>query len=634
MTRWFESLPVHQKLVAMALVVTTGALVAATSGLIALDAWRYRVEATNDVVSLAGIIAENSAAAVAFEDLEAAYETLETIRVRPTITRACIYRWDDNLLAGYNRESTRPCEATMPQPNNRRRVATQSPIMRNDRQLGTVFVERELSDLGSRIIVTAGAGLLMLLISASFAYAVAHRMHRTVSEPIAQLAMAARDVGSPSYAMPAIQANHDEIGELVRSFTAMVHRVREANEGLLKEIEERRRVEAERELLLVREREAGRVKDEFLAAVSHELRTPLNAIVGWVQILQMGHTDPETMSRAVSTIERNARAQARVIEDLLDVSRIITGKLHLEFKPVDLRAPVEGAVEVVRPAARARDIALDVRLHDCECMVKGDPLRLQQIVANLLSNAVKFSRAGGTVRVTVDGAPGGCVVSVADEGEGIPSEFLPHVFDRFRQSDGSMTREHGGLGLGLAIVKELTELHGGAVSAESDGLGTGATFTVTLPELPAAESALRPAPDPSGETPAPGLDGITVLAVDDNADSLDVLAIALRDAGASVKAASSPDEALTRWRQEPSDVVICDLAMPQMSGFELLRQLRHYETTRGRSEEIHAIALSAYASQDYVERCRAAGFARHLAKPFSTIELLRTVAFVAGRVTS
>ncbi len=388
----------------------------------------------------------------------------------------------------------------------------------------------------------------MLVLAATLAYVVAQRLHRSVSTPIVQLAAAARDVGSESFSLPEIRTDPDEIGELFRALTGMMSRVQQANQGLMTEIAERRRIEAERENLLVREREASRVKDEFLAAVSHELRTPLNAILGWVQILKMGPPDPETTSKAVTTIARNAHTQARLIEDLVDVSRIVTGKLHLRFEAVDLRGPVEAAAEVVRPAARAKNVALESKLPATTCFVSGDTDRLQQIVSNLLSNAVKFSSAGGVIVATLEHIGGAYEVRVTDTGIGIAPDFLPHVFERFSQSDGSMTREHGGLGLGLAIVKELTELHGGAVTAESPGPGQGATFTIRLPALIGLDDTAIPTA-PAAAPPAQTLRGVRVLAVDDNADALEIVSAALGASGADVTAVTSGADAIVEWRR-------------------------------------------------------------------------------------
>ena len=625
MKRWYDALPVHRKLVAMALATTMVALVAATAGLMALDIWRYRIAAADDIESLAQVIAENSAAALVFDDPEAATETLATTRVRPTVMRLCLYLPDDVLFAGYNRNGQRPCAERPDVPDRWSTAATRVPVNRNGRVLGTVVAERDLSDLGSRIAVTAGAGVLTLILAGALAYALAQRLHRSVSTPIAELAAAARKIGSPAYAIPEIYANPDEIGELVKSLTGMMQRLQDANHGLLKEIDERRRVEAEREGALVRERDASRLKDEFLAAVSHELRTPLNAIVGWVQILRMGNPDPEMLQKAVATIGRNAHAQARVIEDLVDVSRIVTGKLHLRFQTVDLRRPVESAVELNRPSALAKNVALEVRLPAEPCLVSGDPDRLQQVVSNLLSNAVKFSPGGGRIDVTLQAVEGAHQIRVADTGIGIAADFLPHVFERFRQSDGSMTREYGGLGLGLAIVKELTDLHGGAVSVASDGLGHGAQFVVRLPALVALDAAAA-VPAREAALSRVALAGIRVLAVDDNPDALEVVATTLATAGATVRVARDGHDAVAQWHQQAPDVLVCDLAMPHLDGFAVLRMIQ-----QNGGAGVRAIALTAHASQEYVNRTSAAGFVGHVAKPYAATDLVDAVAKAARR---
>jgi CheY-like chemotaxis protein len=401
----------------------------------------------------------------------------------------------------------------------------------------------------------------------------------------------------------------------------MFRRVGEANDEL-------RRRDAEREGLLAREREASRLKDEFLAAVSHELRTPLNAIMGWVQILNTTTADERTLQKALASIARNARAQTRVIEDLVDVSRMVTGKLTLRCDAIDLRTAVEGAVDVMRPSAQAKSVALAVSVPATVCLVNGDRDRLQQVVWNLLSNAVKFTAPGGAVSVAIHAVDATWEVDVTDTGAGIPPEFLPFVFDRFRQADGSMTREHGGLGLGLAIVKELTEMHGGSVAVSSRGTGQGATFRVRLPALLDAADHPQSAPMEVPEPPD-ALAGVRVLAVDDNLDALDVLAMTLRSAGAEVQTVSNGAEAIATWEREPADVLLCDLAMPEMDGFEVLRRIREHDARRGR--QVCAVALSAHAGAADMARSGRAGFCRHLTKPYRTSELVRAIsAAVAG----
>ena len=470
----------------------------------------------------------------------------------------------------------------------------------------------------------------MLLFAGAVAFGVARRLQETISRPIVSLASAARAIGRDQRTeLPHIDAPPDETGALVGAFSDMVRRLVSSNEALTLEVEERRRMQAEREALLAREREANRLKDEFLAAVSHELRTPLNAIMGWTQVLaSMNPADrsEQTVTKAIASLSRNAQAQNRVIEDLLDVSRIITGKLQLKLTAIDLRLAIESAVEVVTSVAAAKQVSLDVALPPVASIVQGDFDRVRQIMWNLLSNAIKFTSPGGTVSVRVTSDDTGYTTVVTDTGIGIPPEFVPHVFERFRQADGSTTREHGGLGLGLALVKELTELHGGTVGASSGGAGLGSRFTFTLPRLIAAADA-----EPAGAAAQalPRLDGIDVLAVDDNGDALDIITAALANAGARVRVALSGLEALERLRDRPANVVLCDLAMPGMDGFTVLKEIRERDSREGRSTPV--LAVTAYASSEYRERCLRAGFHGHIAKPFKTADLVREVAAVLER---
>jgi signal transduction histidine kinase len=635
MKRWFDALRIHRKLVVMALAVTTAALVAATVGLGLLDVWRYRRAAVDDTTTLAQVIAENLKAAVVFRDVEAASETLATVRVRPVVTRACVYLPDGTLFVGFGRSPDRSCPSALATPPEWSIVASTAHVVSsNNRSVATVYVERDLSDLGARMALTAGAGTLMLLLAAGLAFGLAHRLHRTVSTPIIQLAAAARSVGEDQqHPVPRIDAPPDEVGELVAAFSGMMARVREANERLRQsndalrhEVAERTRMQAERETLLAREREASRLKDEFLAAVSHELRTPLNAIIGWVQILSGTQANEQTTAKGLAIIARNAQAQTRVIADLVDVSRIVTGKLNLKVAVVDVRTAIDAALDGIRPTAQAKGVHLDIRLPATACYINGDSDRLQQIVWNLLSNAVKFTPAGGSVRVTVREHDGAYEIDVTDSGMGISKEFLPHVFERFRQADGSLTREYGGLGLGLAIVQELSELHGGSVHVVSEGLGRGSTFTVRLPLL-AGLPGHSPDHDAQGELPS--LAGVRVLAVDDNRDSLEALTAALTAAGARVRASGSGADALREWALEAADVLVCDLAMPQMDGLEVLRRIRQLAAEAGRT--VRAIAVTAHAAADYRDRSRAAGFDDHLAKPYETSALIRAIAGVMER---
>ncbi len=632
MRNWFASLPLHRKLIVMTLAVSASALVAAVGGLMLFEVARYRTVAWDDAKGMAQVFAENTAAALVFNDAEAARQVVASAGVRSAVSVVCVYRLDASVLASFSRTEPARCPTEPADRQDWGTVASVAPVVRNGSVVGSVYVERTLSDLGAQIAAIAAAGGLMLLTAAFLAFALAQRLQGLISRPIVMLAEAARAIGRDERReIPSIDAAPDETGALVTAFDDMVRRLVSSNDALRLEVEERRRMQAERELLLAREREASRLKDEFLAAVSHELRTPLNAIVGWTQILSSTTPSPQTLEKAIASLSRNAQAQTRVIEDLLDVSRIITGKLQLAFAAVDLRTVAEAAVEVIAPIAAAKRIHLDVRLPDHPHLVLGDADRLRQVVWNLLSNAVKFTPTGGIITVRVAaGDRGAHTITVSDTGVGIPPEFLSHVFERFRQADGSMAREHGGLGLGLAIVKELTELHGGSVRAASAGSGRGAAFTVTLPALTVAAAASASA-EPEAPAPnVPRLDGVSVLVVDDNPDALDVVAATMTSAGASVRIAASGDEALEEFERQRPAIVLCDLAMPRMDGFEVLRHIREIENGGGHATPV--IAVTAYASEDSRARCLAAGFQAHIAKPFNAGEMVLAVADAVGAV--
>jgi signal transduction histidine kinase/CheY-like chemotaxis protein len=373
---------------------------------------------------------------------------------------------------------------------------------------------------------------------------------------------------------------------------------------------------------------ANRAKDEFLATLSHELRTPLTAMLGWIRLLRTGRLDPVSAGRALEVIERNVRVQGQLIGDLLDVSRIISGKVALETGPVDLRSVVEGALDAARPAAAAKTIRLDAALDPGATVITGDAGRLQQVVANLLSNAVKFTPAGGRVDVVLRRDPAHVELAVRDTGQGIRPDFLPFVFDAFRQEDSTVSRTHTGLGLGLAIVRHLVQLHGGSVAADSPGEGGGATFTVRLP----SPAALGPAASPGVDTAAPApvsLAGLRVVVVDDEPDTLAFVAAALQGAGASVAPAASAAEARAALHAARPDVLVCDLGMPGESGYSVIRDVRALEPERG--GRLPAVALTAYASVEDRERALSAGFDRHVAKPVDPSDLVAMVAALAGR---
>ncbi|HKR01229.1 MAG TPA: response regulator [Pyrinomonadaceae bacterium] len=354
--------------------------------------------------------------------------------------------------------------------------------------------------------------------------------------------------------------------------------------------------------------EANRAKDIFLATLSHELRTPLTPVLGWVNLLRNGNLDGDGVAQALDAIERNARLQSRLIDDLLDISRIATGKLRFEPKAIDLNEVTEAAVETVRASAGVRRVELDVDLTAAPLVVMGEPVRLQQIVWNLLSNAIKFTESGGRVQVRTEGDDEEARVVVEDTGIGISPEFLPHVFDRFRQADGSPTRRHGGLGLGLAIVQALAKLHKGQVRAESEGEGRGSRFTLSLPS--AAKTSYIEAAAGRGTPPEDEVNQ-RVLIVEDSADTLSMLRTIFEQRGCSVMAAASAPEALKLAAENKPTVVISDIGMPGMDGYEFLTELRRLPGM----ESVPAIAISGYAMDEDRERSSSAGFAAHVAKP-------------------
>jgi PAS domain S-box-containing protein len=416
--------------------------------------------------------------------------------------------------------------------------------------------------------------------------------------------------------------------------------------GVSLDISERQAAEEQRAALLEAERaaraeaeRASRMKDDFLATLSHELRTPLNAILGWSQVLSRnGGRDEQDLKEGLRTIERNARAQTQIIEDLLDMSRIISGKVRLEVQRVELAALLEDAVNTVRPAADAKQIRLQTVLDSASAFVSGDPSRLQQVFWNLLTNAIKFTARDGRVRVLLERVNSHLEVSVADTGEGIAPEFLPYVFDRFRQADASITRRHGGLGLGLAIVKQLVELHGGSVRATSLGLGQGSTFLVMLPlaaihtDQPSEPDRRHPKASSTAAKAEAGcvtLDGVKVLVVDDEPDARALVKRLLEECQATTFTAGSAAEALELVRLERPAVLVSDIGMPVEDGYSLIRKVRALGKENG--GDTPAVALTAYARSEDRVRALRHGFQMHVAKPVDAAELVTVVASLSGR---
>lgn len=435
------------------------------------------------------------------------------------------------------------------------------------------------------------------------------------------------------------EALENEIAERKKAEEALWR----ANEELEARVQERtldltRTMDSERAARSEAER-ASRLKDDFLAIVSHELRTPLNSVLGWAQILCEGWSHrPEMLVPGLTAILRNARAQALLIEDLLDMSRIVSGKIRLNLQTVSLAEIVASAVGTITPAAQAKGVELECSV-DAAPWVRADPERLQQILLNLLSNAVKFTPEGGQVRVAVGGSDSHADLIVGDTGQGIKPQFLPHVFDPFRQADPSTTRRHGGLGLGLAVVSHLVELHGGTILAESPGDGQGATFSVRIPrvsgftaETAAGASAVQEesSAPPDSESPAK-LGGVRLLVVEDEPDTRDAIAQFLEDYGAAVVAVGSAKEALEHLWAESFDVLVSDIGMPVMDGYELIRALRAHEEAGSPGRRLPAVAVTAFARDEDRQRVLREGFSEHVPKPVNTARLISVLVELAGK---
>ena len=713
MKRWFATLPLHRKLVTSALFVTAVALLIAMLGLAGFDAWRHRATAAEDATTMARIVAENIAAAVAFQDVPAAEQTLRNLQVQDVITRACIYVPAGELMAGFSRTS-RPCP----------RVAAaaawvgvfgQAPVRRNNRVYGTVFVERDLSDLRRRLLATALAGFSMFIVAASAAYLLAQRVNRTSSAPIADLARYARAYSAESPAQPPdIQTAPDEIGDLVRSFQEMIRRVGATNADLQRqsaqlqlitdaipalisyvdahahyvfankayedwfgrsrdEIHGRhlrdvlgpaaferirpyvdaalkgRRTQYEADLPYVHGgtrhvhadyvpdshpdgtvagffafvsditerkrseqalREADRRKDEFLAILAHELRNPLAPIRTSVELLRVAGDKPATLSRVQPVLERQVAHMVRMIDDLLDISRITSGRIHLQRQATPVGELVHSAVEMNRSLIEAAGLTTHVVVPHPQCLLDVDPTRFVQVLSNVIHNATKFTPRGGDIRITQEldesTTPASVTLRVTDTGAGIPDAVLSRVFDLFVQGPPS-GRVTSGLGIGLALARQLVELHGGRIEALSAGEGLGSTFVITMPAV--ADQSRR-----SNTTTAPD-DAVTVhhrvLIIDDNEDAAQTLAELISSFGAETRTAHDGHHGLEcAWQFQP-EVVLLDIGMPGMDGYETCQRLRQHPIGR----RAHIVALTGWGQPHDRDRALANGFDDHMTKP-------------------
>jgi signal transduction histidine kinase/CheY-like chemotaxis protein len=604
----FARLSIRQKLTAM-LMLTSGAVLGlAAIAFVTWDFYRFRADMQADLETQAQLVLDSTAAAVTFGDPDAAGETLDKLEIHPHTQIACLYLSRRELFAfRVFREPTDSCPATATpglQITSTRMFVTQQ--LSSGRDTGTMLlIGVDLDAHRARIRTQASAVGAILVAGLLVSFLLSSVLQGMVARPIGALADTARQIADRGdYSIRAASRTGDEIGVLVQAFNRM-----------LDEIEASQR---ERAGLLDREQRANRLKDEFLATLSHELRTPLNAIVGWVHLLRRGQLPAEEAKHALERIDRNAHAQARLVQDLLDVSRITSGKLLLDIREMDLATVALNAIDACRPAADARQVELVTEFGGTFQTV-GDPDRLQQVLWNLITNAVRFTPAHGSVTVSIERADDIDIIDVRDTGAGIEPQFIPFMFEPFRQADAASTRSHGGLGLGLTIVHRLVEMHGGTVSVASDGAGKGATLTVKLPvrRLPPAPAA----PLAQRQRVASLMQAI-VLVVDDDHDTLTLLESTLRLAGARPIAAESVAEALRRSDGIAIDAMISDIAMPGQDGYSLITLLKD---RLGDGMPAATVALTAYASPADRDRALAAGFREHIAKPVNPDVLLRTL---------
>jgi signal transduction histidine kinase/CheY-like chemotaxis protein len=609
----FRDLSIRRKLLVMSVASSAAAVVLAGSGFLSWDIIRFRSDLRRDLTTAVNLIAENSGAPLMFRDDRVAREILSGLRNQPRIATACLYDQNGAVFSRYQRPAGAACPASPVSAGSLGWDALEfvGPVMVNEKRVGSIYVRRDLTDLYERLRVAGVAALGLLLVATGGALLMTARLQQSIAVPLLTLARTAGEISTTrDYSIRAQAAGKDEIGVVVAAFNEMLDRTKEA---------------------LDRERDANRLKDEFLATLSHELRTPLNAVLGWTSMLRSGRLDPATHAHALETIERNAKAQVTLVEDLLDMSSIVNGRPRLRAGTADLAAIVDAAVDVVRPSAMAKQIGISLFVEARPALTHGDPGRLQQIVWNLLSNAVKFTPPRGTIEVRLS-RENGHLLSIRDTGRGIDPAFLPFVFDPFRQADGTSTREVGGLGLGLAIVKQLVELHGGTIRVRSQGLEEGATFEVVLPSVIDRRSA-EEAPVPKDDVAQPAsansrlLHGLNVLVVDDEEDTRLLLSATLTQHGATVTTASTVREALASVDRQLPAIVLSDIGMPHEDGLELIRQLRARPPARGGS--IPAVAVSAYASVSDGLAAEAAGYQAHVAKPFEPAEIVHLVALLS-----
>ncbi|HUP93248.1 MAG TPA: ATP-binding protein [Solimonas sp.] len=626
------------KVTVMVTMVSGLAVAVVCTLLSAADYAELRRQTLDAAQAQANMIALNSIAPLVFDDRPHAAEALSVLSAAPHMASAVLFDRSDNQFASYRRKrDPGPEFAAVPEQKSEggRWLALTAPVADQGEKYGELLLVYDLRHVRLGLWSALLSSLLATVTAMLLAYAVTRRLNASLVRPIGELVeTAVRVSATGDYSVRAEKLSVDELGDLTDAFNEMLGQIQQQQDQL-------RASQAEREALLESERaargdaeRASRMKDDFVATLSHELRTPLTPILGWAQILRGAGHDART-AEGLEVIERNARVQVQIIDDLLDMSRIVSGKVRLDVQRIELAAAVEAAVATVRTAAEAREIELDVTLDPEVGPVRGDPARLQQIVWNLVSNAIKFTGKGGSVRVAMRRVGTHVEIVVGDTGQGIDAGFLPHVFERFRQADSSTTRRHGGLGLGLAIVKQLVELHGGSVRATSGGTGQGATFTVSLPLVTTASSDTARGREPQRGRAAvaddvlPSFDGLVFMVVDDDPDARELLARIIEQCGGKVLRTGSAAEALDLLPEARPSALISDIGMPDADGFELIRRVRELSPEQGGATP--AIAVTAFARTEDRTRALTCGYQMHIAKPIEPAELLAAVASLVGR---
>jgi len=602
------------------LVTLTGAfaIVVVSLALATINSRDLRRNALASLQAQATMVALNSGAPLVFGDRTNATEVLASLRAMPSVTSATLFSLDGTPFARYHRDPSILPEAGELPPGISVRdqdIVSVIPVQEKGQPLGRLQVTYDASGLHRQLWESVAIAAAVSLAALVLMFVAAQRATRVVLAPLAGLTRTALRVsGTRDYGLRARKFSDDEIGAFTDTFNEMLAQIQQQDIDL-----KASRAEAE---------SASRMKDEFLATLSHELRTPMMPILGWAQILQRIATGNPRVLQAADVIERNALSQTRIIDDLLDMSRIMSGKIALEMASFDIAAALGAALDTVRGAAEPRRISVTSIVQPDLPWLAGDRQRIEQVLWNLLSNAIKFSPDGGAVRVDVRRDGDSVEVAVTDNGKGIDAEFLPHVFERFRQADSSVTRLHGGLGLGLAIVQQIVELHGGSVAVASAGAGQGATFIVRLPIPRHASAPVHQSGGGSSQMVlAPGelpLSGVGVLVVDDENDARDWLVRVLADAGAQVRAARSAAEALDAFDRAPPDVLLSDIGMPEVDGYALIRRIR--ALPEGQGGRTPAVALTAFARADDRQRALNAGYQLHIGKPVDQDELIAAVA--------